>query len=368
MLISLALTPAALAGSCDALVSRAEKQEGEALIATYAELISCGSAEAEGAFHSFMTRSGDAETLAALSLTAIDAKIWKPVWEMMGKVPDYEARDVVAETVGAACTDHEQVVPFLQGAYYGLRDIDFSQWDDAFVSCDDGTLGEWVVGVVSEPPASLFDEKWNGLVSSYVTKNKAGSLAVLGAAGVKAASNGGPFEAILASMEESVLGEFGASPSDEDQAKLEQALLDMAKQLPPEQARSVADRLANSGSEAKAAELLPAIFPDRVQAGGGFFYGAAAVEACADGSEAILHTALVSEDGSRYFVQPDLEEPMRAAKARAKCDTDSPWAVIVTPEPLESDKALDGWVDGLVAQYEGKGFAVKTKAEKDVAL
>ncbi len=368
MLISLALAPSVLAGNCDAIVARADKQEGDKLIASYQDLIACGAAEAEGAFGAFMTHSGDAETLAALSLAAIDAKLWKPVWEMIGKIPDYDARDVVAEGVGAACTDHDQVVPFLQGAYYGLRDIDFAQWDDAFVSCSAETLGEWMVSVVSAPPASLFDEKWNGLVSSYVNKNKADALPVLGAAGVTAAQNGGPFEAILASMEESVQGDFGAAASDEDQGRLEEALLEMAHNLPPDQARSVADRLANSGSDDKAAELLPAIYPDRVRDGGGFYYGAASVEACTDGTEAYLHTALVTEDGSRYFVQPDVEDPMRAAKAKAKCDVDSPWAVIVTPEPLGSDKELGAWIDELVAQYEGKGFTVKTKSEKDLAL
>ena len=68
----------------------------------------------------------------------------------------------------------------------------------------------------------------------------------------------------------------------------------------------MANQLANSGADAAAAQLLPTLFPDRMQAGGSFLYAAVAVEAgeCDGKKSAILHFANITEAGKRWAIAP----------------------------------------------------------------
>jgi hypothetical protein len=318
-----------------------------------------------------MRGAGDADTLLALSMVAIDADIWNAVWEMVGKLSSYEARDEVAERIGMACEYNPKVVGFLEGAYFGLRDIDFVQWDDALVACQAPDFSAWLQQQVENPPPKLYDDKWNALADALVRRLGPDSLVVLATSAVAAAGNGGPFESVLMKMEAAVAPDLGETMNPADQARLEEALVGMAQQLGAEKARAIADRLANAGSDAKAAELLPTVYPGRAQ-GGVYWYGSAAVEAgdCeGDGKTAILHTALIGDPGARWIISGAVEGPLRSVKPKlTKCTVDAPWPVLTSPEPFEDRGDLDSWVSGIVNDWTAKGYAVKTKAEKEIRL
>jgi hypothetical protein len=356
--------------ACEKQVAQAERTQGVAVAEAYKAIVACDAKVAKQSFPKVMQNAGDSEALIALSMVAIDAEIWNPVWEMLGKIPDYDARDVVADGIGKQCAEDDTVVKFLQGAYFGLRDIDFQQWDDALVSCQSESFDGWVVQTVENPPAKVFDEKYAKVAEVYVARNGAAALPALANGAQAAAKNGGPFDAILALMDQAVAPELGEDMDPAEQKQLEDALVGMASVLPPEQARSVADRLANAGSDKAAAALLPAIYPDRFK-DGSFTYGAVAVEAgdCDGVQTAVLHVVEVTENATRYILSDDLTAPMRAAKPKLKkCTSEGDWTVIATDEPLGGDLTLDAFVSGLEASYADKGYEVSLKSEKGITL
>jgi hypothetical protein len=368
--LGLAFAPSAHAG-CETLAAQADRLQGARLVAGYESLIRCSEEEAKINFSRFMQSAGDSETLTALSLAAIDNDIWNPVWEMIGKISDYTARDLVAEGVGKACVDHPKVVSFLQGAYFGLRDIEFHQWDDALINCKAQDFNNWMVQTVESPPPKRYDEKWDTVTKSYVVREREASLVTLVNSAAKAAENGGPFDAILGHMEQAVMPEFGIEIPAEARPILEKALMDLAKRCPPDKARAVAGRLSNAGSDAAAASLLPSIFPDRVQTGGGFLYGAAAVESgeCDGEKIAVIHVALVNEPGKHFALQPPLEAPMRSFKPRlAKCQTTEPWPIVVSGTPLLSKTEVEMFAERLSMMWTMKGYEVRRRNEKTVDL
>ena len=144
-----------------------------------------------------------------------------------------------------------------------------------------------------------------------------------------------------------------------------------SKEVGPERAKAVADRLANAGAEAAAAQLLPFIYTDRMQ-GGSFLYGAVSIETgdCKGKKTAVLHVAQVIEPGKRWIIHNELEEPLRAVKARlAKCTAEEgDWPVATTREPIKGGKDIDSWIADLVKQWEGKGYEVEVKDEKEIRL
>lgn len=370
LIAALALSTAH-AASCDALLAKAGGLQASAVPGAYAELAKCDKKVAEANFNKYLEKATDSDAAVGLFLAAIDAEVWNPVWGALSKITSYEARDEVAQAIGAACTDKPKVVSFLQGAYFGLRDIEFQQWDDAYAACTDPGLVAWMDKQVQTPPNKMFDEKFNALMDVFVKARRVEALPALTAGAVKAAKDGGPFDPILMKMGEAVAPELGGQTSPEDQKKLEDALVSVAKQVPADKARSVANQLANSGADAAAAQLLPTLFPDRVQGGGGFLYGAVAVEAgeCDGKKQAVLHYATVSEPGKRWAIQAPIEGALRGAKPKlAKCDIATPWTVITTPEPVKSAGDVEKWVETVQADWEKKGYAVKTQKEKPVAL
>lgn len=368
----IALTGTASAGSCDALVKKADTVKGGDVAGAYSALIKCDKKVAEDNFIRFMTSAGDASSLVTLSLTAIDAEIWSPVWSMVGKISDYTARDEVASQVGLACMDHPQVVKFLQGAYFGLRDLDFGQWDDAFTTCESPDLLAWMTQQVENPPEKQFDEKFNTVVGVYARRQGAAALPSLTKGAIKA-GKAGPFDTMIAAMETSVAPSLGEDMSAETRASLEAAYVSVAQKVGPDKARAVADLLANSGSEATAAQLLGAIYPDRVQSSGGFLYGGASLEAadCKGAKTLVVHYAQVTERGKQWNILSFAEAPLRAMKPKLeKCKPESgdPWATAVTPEPVKDAKAVESWAATLQKQWQDKGYTVTLKEEKPIAL
>ncbi len=369
-LCALSLGASTAHAKCESLTNSVDLLAGDQLVARYKKVIACDTKVANQVFPKFMVAAGDADTLVALSMAAVEADIWNPVWEMVGKLSSYEARDEVAERLGMACEFNPKIVGFLQGAYFGLRDIEFSQWDDALVACRTEDFDNWLYEQVRNPPPKLYDEKWNALADATVRRLGVDSLPVLADSAKVAAGNGGPFESILMMMETAVAPDLGEEMNPEHQAKLEEALVDMAQALPADQARAIADRLANAGSDAKAAELLSTVYPGR-DSGGYYYYGGVSVEAgeCEGEKIAVLHYATIADPGIRWIITSAVEGPLRSVKPRLnKCTVDAPWPVLVSPEPLESKGDVGEWVDSIVTTWTDKGYQVKTRGEKEIQL
>ena len=371
LLLSASLLSPAQAGKCDAILKKAGSATGDALVQTFTQLIKCDPKLAEDNFTAaFMTRADEAEVLTQLSLAAIDAQIWTPVWAMPGKIKSYEARDIIADQVGAACVEHPQVITFLQGAYAGLRDVDFQQWDDALLSCEDASLDAWLVEQAENPPDKTFDAKYDVLIAAFVKKKRAAALPHLAKGALDAANSNGPYNTMLQQMEAAVTPPMGeVSPAD--RTALREALLSVAQGVDAQKAREVANRFATSGDLEAAVNLLPTIYADRVRSGGGFLYGVAAIEAgeCKGGVKtAIVHYAEVNEPGKRWDVLPDASGPIKAVKPRLKKCTpeEGPWLVQLTLEPVAGSSAVDDWASSLASQWTQKGYTVTTRQEATV--
>lgn len=360
----LLLPGVAWAGKCDAQAKKASSAKGEALVAAYADLLACSKDEAEMHFDSFMKASGDVDTLVALAAVTIDKQSYVPVWGMMEKIP-YENREDVARGIGNRCTEQESVPTFLMGAYAGLRDVEFGRWSTALRVCESPTIDKWLEGEVGKPPTSSYDEKYGVLLQVYAKRKGADALPTLQKAATAAAKGGGPLNSILENMDLAVQPEgIGEEVSAGDRKKLEASLVSVAKGADKDTAKLVADKLFNAGAEDAAAGLLPTVYADRLE-GGKLLYGAAAIEACE--KEAIVHWAAVSEPGKRWSIATDIEKPLRGNKARLKCDSGE-WPIVFTPEPIADRKDIRTFVDTIMADWQGKGFEVKDREEKDVSL
>ncbi len=359
------------AGKCDAYLAKADTAKGEALAKAFGDLAKCDKALAEDHYNRFLSGATDADTLVALSKSAIMWEVWNPVWTQLGKIKDYSARDVVAMELGSSCGTEAKIVPFLQGAYFGLRALDFNRWKKAYTTCESSDLSAWMTKQIEKPPESEFDEKYGYLLEMYIAKEGKGSLPTLTKAAIAAAEKG-PFEDIVAKMDSAVAPELGGTISGDDKKALEGAMVKVAQNVWPERAKSVADRLANSGNEDAAAQLLPSIYPEAKQGGGGFLYGAASFEQaeCKGEKTVVIHVAEMSEPGKRWNVLPDTEKVMRDFKPKlAKCTAeDGDWGVAVTKGPVKSGKDIDAWVKELEAQKAEEGYAVKVQSEKPVSL
>ena len=373
LLATLLSTSSAWAGSCDATVNKIGSLTTETVVAGFNDLARCDRKLAEANFNRFLEKATDSGVLEQLMMAAISAEVWNPAWTAVGKIQSYEARDEVTRAVGAACIDNPKVVTFLKGAFAGLREADFQQWDYAFVSCPDEALRGWIDEQVRKPPTASFDEKYDTLLAIHVRSRKIDALPALTVAAIQAGKSGGPFDAILSRMGEAAAGDMGAAVSADSQAKLEASMVEVAKGVPPELSRAVANTLANSGSDAAAASLLGSVFPDRVQAGGGFLYGALVIEQgdCGGKKTAVLHYTTATEPGKRWTILSALEEPMRAMKPKLKgCTVDSPWAVIQSPEPLKSASEVEDWADTVLKDYlaNHKDYKASLQKEKGIAL
>ena len=364
------LVQPAFAGRCDTYVSQAEKASGAALNALFKKTHSCDKAVAEENFSKFVTTAastGDVDAIVSLATTAIDLKAFLPVWNMLGKFKEYSVRDEVAAEIGVQCTQNPNIVSFIQGAYFGLDPIEFSQWDDALITCEDPGLVEWVEGLVKAPPSSSYDEKYNTLLSSYVKRLSEKALPALETAAIASAKGSGPFNNILEKMNQSVEPkDFGEEISAENRASLETALVNVANAAPPEKASFVADRLFDAGATDAAASLLPRVYPDRVQDGNTLMYGVASIENC--NKTAFIHYSVVTEPAKRWSILADAEGPILRREAKIKVHHKGDWPVIATNEPVKSRDEVDAWSKTVKADWESKGFEVKAKEEKGISL
>lgn len=370
MLITLAFSATALAASCDKQLTALKGTDSTGLAAAFDALAGCDKAVAEGAFAEALTKAEDVDALVAFTHVAINREVWKPMWQALGKISDYSARDEVAQQIGSVCADDPKIVPFLQGAYFGLRDIEFQQWDDAFVACGDPGLLEWMQKQVTAPPTKKFDEKFNNLMAIYVKKLGADALPALAQGAIKAVDSG-PYDAILFKMGESIQVGMGSAASPEAQAKFETAMVEVASHVSTDKARAVAAQLANNGSESAAAKLLPVLYGDR-SSGGNFTYGAAAIEAgdCSGKKQAVLHYATITEPGTRWSIIKDIEGPLRSgSKAKLKsCTVEGEWPVVHSPEPVKGNSGVEDWLASVEKDWVSKGYDVKTQKEKAVVL
>lgn len=365
------LSPAAQAGKCDTYIRRADSASGASLISAFSSLAQCDAQAAEDNFIRFMTRATDSDTLSQLSLAAISADVWNPVWTMPGKIKDYEARDIVTNQIGEACASNEKVATFLQGAYAGIKEVDFNRWEDALVSCDQDAFGAWITQQIENPPAKAFDGKFDTLIKVYLKRTDgAAALPSLQTGAIAAAGNGGPYDVLIKAMSDAVTPNLGGDITPEDQAALTEALVAVANEVPADKAKAVADALYISGNESAAAGLLPVIYSDRVQSGGGFVYAAAAVEAgeCKGTQTAIIHYAEVSEAGQRYSIETDDASPLRSAKKRLKkCTSEGEWTLRVSNQPLDGSGGVRDWVGELEQEWAGKGYEVSVRSEAGIS-
>jgi len=372
LLIAAMLGTSPAEASCQYLVRRANASSSSTLARNFTSLAKCSQQEAEASFNDLLPRAKSVDTLVDLSMAAIETEVWTPVWRVLSHdALDYETRDQVAAVIGEKCTENTKIVAFLKGAYFGLRDLEFQQWDDALVACQDADWAAWLTTQAQTPPASMFDDKYNALLSVVGTRLKADALPIFTQAAIKAAENG-PFDAILMQMESAVQPGIGEPIKPEDKTRLETSLVEIASNVNRDKARSVADRLANAGASNAAASLLPKVYPDRVDADGGFLYGAASIERgeCKGNKTAVIHVAKVEEPGKRWIILNDVREPLRSVKPKlGKCTAEgSEWGVSTTPEPVSSSKDVDSWVDQLEKQWSDKGYDVSVKKEKTITL
>ena len=356
------------AGKCDPYVNQAASQEGATLVRTFAKLAHCDKKMAEENFlGAFLPRANDLNTLVSLSETAITAEVWNPTWKMLGKIKDYGTRNDVASEIGAKCSSNPQIMKFLQGAYFALKNIEFSQWDDAYLACEEDEFKTWMVSQVENPPAQESDEKYNSLLTIMVKDNRVGAIPHLQVAALKAAKNNGPFNSIISQMNAAVEPGLGGTMSESDKVALEDAFMSIATDV-PEKAEFIAEQLSFLGSD-RSSDLLKIIYADRMT-NDRLTYGALAVEAgeCKGKKQAIIHLAEVTDPAKRMVILQAVTEPLRSSKPKLKKCESGEWPISTTPEPIKSSADIDALVQTLTDKYEKDGFKVKVVKEATIVL
>jgi hypothetical protein len=356
----------ASAGPCDAAVARGAAARGADVAPAFQAVLACDRAQAEAGFGAMVRNAGDVESLLPLSLAAIDAEMYGPVWEIAEVIRDYGQKNTLARGIGSACADHPNVAPFVQGAYFGLRGPAFTTWAKALETCESAALREFVATTAGRPPAVPYDEKYAAVVDAYVADQGAAAIDTLKAAAVAAAGTGGPYDALLGALESAARPRGGAA-SPEDRARLVAALAAIGAEVGPDRVGPLADRLLALDAHTEAGALVPRAWPDRRRADGTFLYGVAAVEAC-DGA-AVVHVAAVTDPGKRWSLTDDAGAAIRAARPRLRCAAPTPWPVTLTTGPIADEAALETWFEGQVSAASAGGtIDAKRRDEAPVAL
>jgi hypothetical protein len=369
-LLSILSASPAHAAACDALVGKLDGLAPEDVAGAWTELSKCDRKPATVNFNRYVAKAGNTEAVAALLVAAARQDTFEPAWNALELIKDYDQRDEVAAAVGAACATEPKVVEFLRGAF-DRKPNTYKQWDDGWRACDSEGLWTFAAQKVAEPPASTYDETYDILLGIYVRRQKAAGLPTLAGAAVKAAGNGGPFETLIAKMGEAATPEVGESQSDEARKAYTDALTDVGRKVKGANVARVASALAANGADGAAASFLPSIYADRVQKGGTFLYGAAAIESgtCGGAKTAVVHVATATEPGKRWTIDADLEKAFAGMKTKLGKDCEAnPLVVVHSPEPVKNADDASTWQEGVVKKWEGDGFSVKTQKEKAVTL
>jgi len=353
------------AAKCSAYVTQGANQKGAELVRTFSKLAACDKDMANENFTgAFLPRATDFDTLVSLTETAINAKVWDATWKMLPAIKDYGVGNDIAAEMGKRCSDNPEILQFLQGGYFALKNNDFMQWDDAYVACENEKMTTWFNQQVTNPPSGAFNEKYNTLLDMLIKKDGVNSLPLMQEAALKAADDG-PFDSILNHMNAAIQPELGSTMSDENRTAFENAVLNIAQEA-PHKALELAQQL-NAVQSTKSGELLKLIYADRLS-DGLLTYGVAAIEAgeCKGKKQAFIHYAKVTDPAKRMVILPDVIDTMKAVKAKSKCETEE-WVVTPTSEPV-IDGNVDAFLSELQSKYEGEGYKVKLIAEDTIAL
>jgi hypothetical protein len=347
--------------ACERELKALEGAEGEGVAATYGTLAACDAAKAKEAFPAAVKRSGDVQSLAEVAVVAIDAGIAEPVHGLLELIPDYAAREEAARLIGARCGDDPKVEAFVLGLHDAVKDRAFVGWAGALRRCETEGLTGRLEELAAAPPDRAFDDKYATVVELYARKKGAGALPVLQDAAAEAAG-GGPFAVVVDAMIKAVTPEgIGGEPTAADREALVSALSSVAGSVSDADGlRRLASALVGVDAPDAAGALLPKLYPDRVQDDGVFLYGVAATEACDDA--AVVHWAVVEDEGQRWSIADDVDGPARAFKGKLKCDAE--WTVQVTPEPVAEEDEIEAWAEGIAEAADG----AKLKGQKKITL
>lgn len=354
------LAPGLAQAACEKQATALAAATGAGVAPAFTALAQCNAQTAGEQFDAAVKKSGDTESLAALAQAAIGLAMNEKVYGLLETIPDYAARTEIARFLGGKCGDDPKILAFLTSAHATLKDRAFVGWSPALAACPADAVTAELERLAAEVPPRGFDDKYATVVALYADRKGPAALPVLEKAAI-AAAKGGPFPVVVDAMVTAVTPDgIGAKPSDADRDALVASLRRVADHATPEQVTKLADTFVAVGAADQAATLLPRIYPDRVQSGGGFLYGVAAVEKCEE--EILVHYAVVEEPGKRWTVAQDVEGPAMAFKPKLKCKTPAPFTVVGTPGPVATRDAVATW-----AQTVG-GPDAKLKEEAAISL
>jgi hypothetical protein len=344
-------------------MSSLDQAQGLQVAAAFSAAASCDRKVAGDHLDAAVKRTGDVESLVVLARAAIDAGLTTQVHGMLEQIPDYAAREETARGIGAACTEDPEVLTYVLGLHSALRDRAFVAWSGAIRSCRAEELTAQLEKLAGQPPANAFDDKYATIVDLYAGKRRVEAIPVLEKAAI-ASSEGGPFPVVVDALVKAGTPEgIGTRPEGAAREALVGALVRISAAATPEQVTVIADKLVAMGAEDAAAKLLVHIYPDRVQADGGFVYGVAGIETCE--GEAVLHWAVVKEPGTRWAISRDVETLVQGFPRRLKCKDTSPYVVVTSPGPAASPAAVSDWAMGVAADV---GPEAKVREESGLTL
>ena len=356
--------------ACESIVKSASSLQRHLVAPTYAKLIDCDAKIAKSQFNDFLKAGGDTVTISELAMVAIERDLYSPVWGMFEEFSDYidySQRKDIATVIGAACTDSNKVLPFLQGAYFGLGTRQFDQWRPAFEACGSEALTQWMGKTASSPPNTAYDNKYGNLCEIYVDRLNRESLPFLETAMRQAVQNGGPVRDLIEKMADALRPqEFGATLGEDELNLLGDSLVSIATEAPPEAARLIADGLHQMGRTDAALQLLPSIYADRIRSDGSMLYGVSSIEECS--GQAVVHWAVVTEYGQNWSLFGILDDRARAFKPRLKCTPEGPWPVMTTPEPMATKANIEAWANEFANERQSSGLVVTSREEKSFSL